>query len=73
MTWLTAKQYRFGNRSYTTGVTCAAWNANHSGAHDFAPVVFTCPSGVRVVPVVNLHVFTLLVLCKIVMSAVISS
>ena len=52
--------HRVCNWSNTTVVTCGAGTAFPSGAPEFTPCFFTSLSGVRVVHVVKLHVFTFL-------------
>ena len=53
--------HRMCNKSNTTGATCGARITYPSKAPEFAPVFFSCLSGVRVVLVGNLHINTFLV------------
>ena len=55
--------HRVCNKSSTTGATCGAETAYTSGAHEFAPSFFNGLSGVLVVHVFKLHVFTFLGPC----------
>jgi hypothetical protein len=52
--------HRICNKSNTTGATYVAGTAYSLGPSVFVPF-FNCPSGVRIVHVVKLHVFTFLV------------